>query len=69
VTPDGTVTGEPARTNTLGFRWNAVNNLLVHQSVVGEGEWKASRDADEDNADKAQRQFVWAIPSKATRWT
>jgi phage terminase large subunit GpA-like protein len=62
---DGTVTGEPIRTNTLGFRWNAVNNLLVHQSVIGEGEWKASRDPDEDNADKAQRQFVWAIPSKA----
>ncbi len=65
LTDDGEVEGEPARTNTLGFRWNAINNLLVHQSVVGEGEWTAAKDADEDNADKAQRQFVWAIPSKA----
>lgn len=62
----GEIIGEPVRTNTLGFRWNAINNLLVHQSVVGEGEWKAAREADEENADKGQRQFVWAIPSKAT---
>jgi hypothetical protein len=65
VADDGRVDGAPAKTNTLGFRWNAVNNLLVHQGVVGEGEWKASSEADEDNADKAQRQFVWAVPSKA----
>lgn len=64
VTPDGAITGQPVRTNTLGFRWNAHNNLLVSQRVVGEGEWKANRSTDEDNADRAQCQFVWAVPPK-----
>jgi phage terminase large subunit GpA-like protein len=65
VTPAGEIVGTPAETNTLGFRWTATNNLLASTAVLGQDEWKASRSADEENADKAQRQFVWALPHKA----
>jgi hypothetical protein len=62
----GALTGTPPATDTFGFRWTAVNNLLVGLGVVAKDEWKASRaDPDEENADKAMRQFVWALPSEA----
>jgi phage terminase large subunit GpA-like protein len=69
ITPDGTVTGQPPRTETLGFRWNAANNLLVKTSAVAKKEWRSARSADEDNADKEMNQFWWAKPYKpdATR--
>lgn len=66
VTPDGTITGQPARTRTLGFRYTAINNLLVPLRVLGMDEWRAARSGDEENADKEQRQYVWAVPAKAT---
>jgi len=39
------------QTKTLGFRWNAFNNLFLSASDVGEAEHKASRSSDEENAD------------------
>jgi phage terminase large subunit GpA-like protein len=62
VTPDGAVTSQPPRTDTLGFRWNAANNLLVDTATVAKAEWKASRASDEDNANKKMLQFWWARP-------
>jgi phage terminase large subunit GpA-like protein len=64
ITPEGTITGKPPRTETLGFRWNAANNLLVKQSAIAKKEWKAARAADEDNAAKELLQFWWAKPHK-----
>lgn len=62
ISTDGAVEGELPQTKTLGFRWNAFNNLFVTAADVGEDEWKASRSSDEENAEKEMRQFVWAIP-------
>jgi phage terminase large subunit GpA-like protein len=58
----GRVTGAAPRTDTLGFRWNCLNNLLQPMTIVGQEEWRASRDSDEDNAEKRMRQFFWAMP-------
>jgi phage terminase large subunit GpA-like protein len=66
VDDSGRVAGELPRTNTLGFRWNALNNLLVSASYTAQGEWRASRSANEENAEKEQRQFVWAMPHLPT---
>lgn len=62
ITPDGEIVGDLPRTDTLGFRWSAVNNLFVTAGDVGGDEWKASRAANEENAEKEMRQFVWAVP-------
>lgn len=67
VTPDGTIVGQPAKTDTFGFRWTAVNNLLVRTPVIGKREWKAARAADEDNADKGMLQFWWTRPFKPSQ--
>lgn len=64
---DGEIVGAPKRTDTLGFRWSAVNNLFVSQGDVGAEEWKAAKDPDEDRADKKMRQFFWAMPSKSSK--
>src|SRR4051794_37244842 len=34
-------------TDTLGFRWSAVNNLFVTSGDLAADEWRASRAADE----------------------
>ncbi|MDD5658066.1 MAG: phage terminase large subunit family protein, partial [Elusimicrobia bacterium] len=65
ITPDGGITGEPPRTDTLGFRWSAVNNLFVTAGDAGADEWRASRAADEENAEREMLQFVWALPYKS----
>jgi phage terminase large subunit GpA-like protein len=58
----GAVQGEPPQTDTLGFRWSAVNNLFLAGGEVAADEWRAGQSADEDNAEREMRQFVWAIP-------
>jgi len=56
------ITGEPSPTDTLGFRWSAVNNLFLTAGDIAADEWRASRAADEDSAERELRQFVWCIP-------
>ena len=58
----GRVTGDPPATDTLGFRWNAFNNLLWSTKAIAAAEWSAARKPDEDGAEKKMRQFYWAIP-------
>jgi phage terminase large subunit GpA-like protein len=65
----GVVEGDLPRTDTLGFRWTAANNLLVDAADVGREEWRAKQDPDEENAEKALFQFVWALPHKPERST
>lgn len=62
ISAGGTPVGDPPKTDTLGFRWSAVNNLFVTAGDIGADEWKASRAANEENAEKEMRQFVWAVP-------
>ncbi|MFQ5494277.1 MAG: terminase gpA endonuclease subunit [Phycisphaerae bacterium] len=56
------VTGAVPETDTLGFRWSAVNNLFVTAADVAADEWRASRDVDEDDAEREMRQYVWCLP-------
>jgi len=56
------IVGEPPITDTLSFRWSAVNNLFATASQLAGDEWKAHREVDEDLAEKEMLQFVWALP-------
>lgn len=62
VTPDGQVTGAVPKTNTLGFRWTAVDNHFATAADVAADEWNALREPDRDNAEKELCQFVHSIP-------
>lgn len=64
IDPNGVVTGPLPGTDTFGFRWSAVNNLLVTTGDVGADEWKASRNPNEADAEKEMCQFVFAVPHK-----
>lgn len=59
---DGNIHGDPPETLTLGFRWNAFNNLFWSPGAIGWKEWKALRADDEESAEKELEQFYWAIP-------
>lgn len=58
------ITGEPPQTETLGFRWSAVNNLFQSPGAIGAKEWKASRAEDDEDAEKELQQFYWTVPHK-----
>jgi phage terminase large subunit GpA-like protein len=62
------VRGELPATDTLGFRWSAVNNLLLTAGDLAADEWRASRSTDEENAEREMRQFVWCLPAQALKW-
>ena len=58
----GQVRGDEPATDTLGFRWNAFNNMFWTAATVGQAEWSAARRDDEDEAEKEMLQFFWARP-------
>jgi len=58
----GRITGDPPETLTLGFRWNAFNNLFWTVGAIGWKEWQALRADDEDSAQRELDQFYWAVP-------
>ena len=63
---DGAITGDPDPTDTLGFRWNAFNNLLVSQKMLGQKEWSAAN-RDEETREEAQiaiKQQSHCLPAK-----
>lgn len=62
ITPEGEIVGVMPNTQTLGFRWSAIDNPFVTAADLGAEEWLADRAADHENAEKKMRQFVWAIP-------
>jgi len=62
IDAEGMVTGAGPETDTLGFRWSAINNLFASAGDVGGREWVAGQAIDEENSEKAMRQFVWALP-------
>lgn len=67
IAADGRVHGSPPKTDTLGFRWSAVNNLFQSSGLIAADEWRAARAADQDNAEKELRQFVWTLPVAALK--
>ena len=64
----GSVSGAQPQTETLGFRVSAVNNAFVSAGSLAQQEWKASRDADEDNVERELCQWCWAIPHAPARF-
>lgn len=62
VLKNGRVIGKPPATKTLGFRWSAIDNPFVTAAQLGAEEWRAKRAADQENAEKKQRQFIWCLP-------
>ena len=62
VEKDGTVTGPEPRTETFGLRWSAFDNPFVSTGRLALDEWVAAHDRDQDAAERAQRQFAWAVP-------
>lgn len=56
------ISGDRPRTRTLGFRWNAFNNLFDTPGLIALEEWRAARATDGDAAERKMRQFVWALP-------
>jgi phage terminase large subunit GpA-like protein len=63
---DGTITGEIPKTDTLGFRWSAVNNLFWSQAFIAGEEWKAAQEENRENAEKERLQFCWVKPYRAS---
>ena len=62
VTPEGEITGTEPRTETFGLRWSAFDNPFVRTSRLGKDEWLTIRASNKESAEKAARQFIWAIP-------
>jgi phage terminase large subunit GpA-like protein len=65
---EGSLTGNLPPTDTLGFRWSAVNNLFLTAGDVAADEWRATHSTDEENAERELRQFVWCLPVAPTKW-
>lgn len=57
---DGVVMGDMPATRTLSFRANAFHNLLWDTSYIAAEEWKASRDRDQESAERKMLQWYWA---------
>ena len=47
IAEDGSVQGALPSTDTLGFRWSAVNNLFLTAGDLAADEWRASRSPDD----------------------
>ena len=62
INGSGDLEGLAPQTDTLGFRWSAVNNLFLTAGDLAADEWRASHSTDEDNAERELRQFVWCLP-------
>ncbi len=58
----GKITGDLPATRTLGFRWNAFNNMFWSAGAIGVAEWRAERAENEESAERETAQFYWATP-------
>lgn len=66
ILADGTITGPVPETRTLGFRWNAFDNVMSWKtSFIAENEYAASRAKDAAASAVAIGQFWWAKPRDA----
>lgn len=62
VTPQGEIIGPEPRTETFGLRWSAFDNPFIRTSRLGQDEWLSRRAVNQDSAERAARQFIWAMP-------
>lgn len=60
-----TILGDSPRTNMLGFRWSAFNNLFVTAGQLGQTEWEGKQAVDEDAHERKMHQFYWCKPYQA----
>ncbi|MHC4178645.1 MAG: terminase gpA endonuclease subunit, partial [Planctomycetota bacterium] len=58
----GTITGPLPPTRTLGFRWNAFNNMFWSPAAIGVAEWLGVRARDKESAERELSQFYWTTP-------
>lgn len=66
ILPDGTITGPVPETRTLGFRWNAFDNILAWKSAfIAENEYAAAKSKTPEQSGVAIGQFWWAQPREA----
>jgi len=60
---NGEILGEAPQTFTLGFRWNAFNNLFWSAAEIAAKEWKAKHATHgEESLEKELSQFYWVAP-------
>lgn len=64
-TPEIRITGDAPRTDMLGFRWNAFNNLFLSAGKLGQEEWEGRQKTDEDAHERKMHQFIWCLPYAA----
>src|SRR5205814_6109488 len=68
INEKGGIEGHAREANTLGFRWSGVNNLFLEAADFAADEWRASHSAEEENAEREMRQFVWCLPVVPSKW-
>lgn len=61
VLVDGTVAGDPPKTQTFGFRWNVMSSPMRSIAEVAAEEWKAQQSGN-TALEKGVVQFAWAEP-------
>lgn len=62
----GKITGPMPETRTLGFRWNAFNNVAFWSTgEIGAREWRSAQSEDSENVEREMCQYVWAMPYRA----
>lgn len=61
---DYRIVGDPPRSKTFALRWGPVNNFFKKAADVGQAEWRARREVNEENALKKLLQFEYALPHK-----
>ncbi len=67
ITPDGQVIGEQPKTDTLGFRWSAFNNLLTSCRMLGMEEWRAQNAENPIAAEVTVKQQRYAMPAQGVQ--
>lgn len=67
VTPAGEIVGPPPRTDSLGFRWSAVDNHFLDAADVAAEEWTRARGADPEAGERYILQFMYATPTESER--
>lgn len=63
INADGEITGDLPKTNTLGFRWSAFQNLLSPTRLLATEEWTAKHSPEPELAEVARKQQAWAMPA------
>ncbi|MFZ5831451.1 MAG: terminase gpA endonuclease subunit [Planctomycetota bacterium] len=62
VADDRSIVGDTPRTRSLGFRWNAFNNLFWSTATIARKAWQVAHATHEESALREWLQFYWAEP-------